>query len=49
VSRHVDRHQATTAADLYEMLLGDAAADLARWLKMGAGPDAPAVPAAAPQ
>jgi len=49
VSRHVDRHQATTAADLYEMLLGDAAADLARWLKTGAGPDAPAVPAAAPQ
>lgn len=49
VSRHVDRHQPTTATDLYEMLLVDAAADLARWLKAGAGPDAPVAPAAVPQ
>jgi hypothetical protein len=39
VTRHIDRHQATTAVDLYEMLLADAATDLARWLKAGDAPD----------
>lgn len=47
VSRHVDRHQATTAVDLYEMLLVDAAADLAVWLKTDEARAAPPAPATA--
>jgi hypothetical protein len=47
VSRHIDRHQATTAADLYEMLLVDAANDLAVWLKTDAAGGAPPAPATA--
>jgi len=46
VSRHVDRHAATTAVDLYETLLVDAATDLARWLKTDDARAAPPAPAA---
>jgi hypothetical protein len=47
VRHHLDRGQAASPADLYEMLLTDAATDLAHWLKAGAPPEAVAAPATA--